>query len=201
MIKNKYNLRNIALAIIFLSAVTACKDGLDKLQVEPPIIALLSGEDIIKKNVKDTIPLFINLKIAASEKLASFELTKDGEVMDFVTFTSEFSSIYQYQYTIEDGLEIGDEVLFGLKVTDQAGQETIRNITLEILNRLFFLDIVELNGQVLRSIEGTIDTVFTMSADTSWIVEGELKVQPGAVLNIEAGTTIYMRTSSNLAES
>lgn len=186
-------------ALLFFWA--GCGDGLDVLEIEPPIIEILQGADLIEKNFRDTIPVPLNVRLAASEGMVSFELTKNGETVDELTFINDFSSLYEFEYTIEEGLKAGDQVLFNFKLTDQLGQVTERPITLQLLDRLFFVENTERNGRVLKSIEGTIDTAFTMTADTSWLVKGDLSVQAGATLKIEPGTTIYMETYSDLGQS
>ncbi len=201
MINCRFGLPEVVLIVTVFSTLVACDDGLDVLEIEPPIIEILQGTDLIEKNVRDTVPVPINIRLAASEGLASFELTKNGEVVDELTFTDDFSHLYEYEYIIEDGLKAGDAVLFNFKLTDQLGQVTERPVTLQLLNRLFFIENTEVNGQVLKGITGTIDTAFTMTADTAWLVQGDLGVQAGATLKIEPGTTVYMKTFDDLGES
>ena len=196
--KNSLHILHIMFAIVSLIMVVSCEDGLDLLEQEPPIIELLGSDaDVIQKNIKDQVPVSLNIRIAASERLGSFIVAKNGELFDSLTFEDEFSFIYDFEYPLEDGLKVGDSVFFDLSVTDKLGETTSRTVTIAILERLFFVSEIEKGGQVLKTIEGTIDTVFTMTSETGWLVIDELRVQPGAVWKIEPGTTIYMETDDD----
>ncbi|WKN42106.1 hypothetical protein [Tunicatimonas pelagia] len=190
-----------AFTLAVLGGITACDDGLDVLPPEPPIIDILNGGTLVEKNVRDTLPLVLDIKIAASERLQSYELQQDGELLANASFTNEYTHTFQYTYSLDEDLEAGDELAFSLIVTDQQGQTTEQDITLRILNRLFFVGNTTIAGQPLRTLEGIIDTAFTLSADTSWLVKGYLEVRAGGTLAIEAGTTVYMETYDDIGES
>ncbi len=161
------------LAIVAMSVVlSSCEP--EEEQGDPPTLSL-SVETAIN-TVGTTVATEVTLN--APEGLKTLNILKNGVSFQTQSYTGELTATLNFEYTIEE-LVPGTVVNFTFQAIDMLDRTSpIRTFAVTVASR----QIVEVSGEITGDVTWTNDKI--------WRLNGFVRVQDGAKLNIEPGTLI-----------
>ncbi len=176
----KWSVKNLALLPLLLLAtvfiLNSCDDEDPVEEIKgPPSFSVSSGsaQNVAGAEVTTT------LSIEAPEGAKSLNILRNGAPHSSVSFNGETTIEYEFKYEIE-ALEFGTTINFSFQVIDQRDRTTdIKTFAVTVIAK----PIVEIP-------EGFLQGTVNWTADKIYRLNGFVRVDDGATLNIEPGTLI-----------
>lgn len=185
---------NIFLLLLTLTVSISCEREESFVLPGPSLVLRIpTAEQIVQEPGND---IYLEFNVQASSGLNSFVVLRDGEAIDQVNYTNQFSSLYVFDYTVPLDQEIGSTNQFEFVVTDR--EDRSARFDLSVLIRSTFSQVVEnINGVEVTVIKGKLNNDFRFEADKTYMIDSVLSVENGSTLTIDAGSIVYFKTYSN----
>ncbi|HRJ30218.1 MAG TPA: hypothetical protein PLV21_18400 [Cyclobacteriaceae bacterium] len=146
----------------------------------PPVLNLSSGTSA---NVERGQSTTISLSLTAQAGIKS--LTVNGAPVTGVTAGATTQTI-DYQYSVAAGAAFGP-VPLEFVLTDNKDRNTSATFTVTVIGSTINLSSLATNG--------IISSTVTLEKQNTYYLDRRITVQDGGILNINAGTTIYAKTT------
>jgi hypothetical protein len=193
-IKNNYKifLANILLIASFLMG---CDREIPFELPAPKLIPLFEGTtDFVQEPGKS---ILLEFEVQATSGLKSFEVLKDGENFETINFTDEITANYEFNYTIPSSTSIGTRVEFEFIVTDL--EERTDEFEISVTTGNTFTEIEEtINGTDVIRLKGRVNGDYRFDAANTYLVDSTFSIEDGGTLTIDAGSTVYFKTSDDV---
>ncbi|MGY6523710.1 MAG: hypothetical protein ACXIUD_18410 [Mongoliitalea sp.] len=188
------NIKLIIWILLLFVTVTACdREEVFPLPAPSLVLRTPSPNQIVQEPGND---IYLEFNVQASSGLESFEVLKDGQMIDQVTYSTEISSVYIFEYTVPFDEEIGTVNQFEFRVRDR--QNRTAQFDLSVLIRSTFEQVVEvINGVEVTVIKGKLNNDFHFSADKTYMIDSVLSIENGSTLSIDPGSVVYFKTYAN----
>ncbi len=142
---------------------------------------------------KDDLIDFGELRIAT-------DVNEAGPTVSNQDISEETGTEIDYSFTVNQ--EFLDDVSYTFFLTDEFGEET-NQITLDadILTTggaTFLIDDFDVNGNAVKRVRGDISENTTFMSASDYYLAGNVRVDEGTTLTIQAGTTVYAESGQEV---
>lgn len=188
-----HHIKFFLLAMIAVN-FTACEKDTAFILPEPKIVALTEGSTTIVQEPGETVVFEFNLE--ATSGILSFEVLKNGENFETLSFTDEVTGNYFFSYTIPEEEPIGTESNFEFLLTDTENRSD--NFSITIISGSTFSENAEtINGTDVIRLKGRVNGDYRFDAANTYLVDSTFSIEDGGTLTIDAGSTVYFKTSDD----
>ncbi len=158
----------------------------------PSLLVLFSGPpEIVQEPGND---VFLDFELQAASGLTEFRVLKDGAPYETIVYDGKISAAYTFEYTVPGDQEVGTENVFTFELYDTDNRKA--DYELKIIVRRTFSETVEtVNGTEVRVVKGRVNSDYTFQSALTYVVDSTFSIENNSVLSIEAGSSVYFRTS------
>lgn len=126
------------------------------------------------------------------------EVLVDGEVVETASPTTDlFTYNYMYVYRVSENAQMGDEITILFRMTDKDGRIIESDNVIIRVDQPFVISEFVQGAHTFNRVKGRINRDVTFTKDRMWLVDSLVSVTDGRTLTIEAGATVYFRTSND----
>jgi len=164
-------------SLLAMSAIafTSCSDDDDDAN------ASYEGTIVVTPSTTSNLPgakITFSIAVTSDAELSSVKL--DGtEIKSYTTATN--ADAFTYEYTVPASASVGNSIKLKFESTDKASNVKSTEVTVTVGDP----------GKQTETISGPITASRTFSKDKYYLLTGNVYVQSGATLTIEAGTVIF----------
>lgn len=172
-------LLSLCLIALLTSVVISCGDD-DDPETLPPVLNFSAGN---AANVERDASVTIGLSLTAQAGIKS--LTVNGTPVAGVT-TGATTQTLDYQYTVAPTAAFGP-VPLDFVLTDNKDRNVSSTFTVTVIGSTINLSSL--------ATDGVISTAVTLEKQNTYYLDRRITVENGGVLTVNAGTTIYAKTT------
>ncbi len=133
-------------------------------------------------------PVTTELTINAPEGLKQLNISKNGTELEQITFNFERTKIYTFSYLVESRLMPGVVIQFTFEAVDSLDRKSAAKVFNVTVGQAPVKETVQVNSD--------ISTNTTFTADKIYRLNGLIKVNDGATLEIKPGTVVLGASDS-----
>lgn len=187
------------LIIAGFALMVGCERDKDLILVEATVEILNYDGNALIQEPGGTVDIDAQMQsIAGIEKV---EILLDGTVAENIVLEQPLAYSHLFTYTIPSEASIGTEYSIVFKMTDAIGRVTESQVVKIIADQPYSVEEFVFEGTTYQRIKGRVNEDLTLTNDQSWLIDSIVAIDEGAVLAIEAGTTVYFRAYDNTTVS
>ncbi len=189
----RYGLVCLCLVMVLI-AMTSCEEK--EIRFLPPAPSLLPDGFTSSSQVQEagrSIELSYTLEAAAGLDQLTVMLN-DSPFENIVFIRNEFTSQYNLSYTISEDATVGTVLRFVFSLFDKQGRKAEYTYTLTV-GLTYEEEETVVGGETVTRLKGRINGDYLFSAEKKYLIDSVFSIEDNGVLTIEAGTTVYFKTS------
>ncbi|NGM67043.1 hypothetical protein [Sphingobacterium sp. SGR-19] len=187
------------LVVILHLLMTGCADKEIDFVFPEPMILSMTDETALTLVQEPGKIINVPLNVQAASGLESLVVYLGAERYDEVSYTNnELSATYDFKFNVAADASLGTVYDFVVTLTDKIGRSTSFPITVSV-DATYTITVETVSGKEVSVIQGKINGDFHFEREKTYVVAGTLAVEDGGTLTIDAGSTVYFRTSADNA--
>ncbi len=181
MVTNIKSLKSFLFAITLTLLIAACgeKDKDPVVTKAAPTVTLSAAQASAAPGTHAAT----TVSVTAPAGLKKITVNKNGSFLLEQGFNFEKSTSYTFSFLIDEGLTTGSTVNYAIEALDSLDQKSEQKV--------FTVTVTEAPNREVVEVTADISASTTWTADKIWRINNIVKVNDGAVLTIEPGTTVF----------
>lgn len=139
----------------------------------------------------------LNIIAEAPVGINKIDVLVMGQIVATEKPENSFTHNYEYTYEIPKTAALGEEISITFKLEDKEGHSITTPTVIVKIAQPFDISDFSIGKNIFKKISGRINKNVVLTSDQKWLFDGIVSVDKGAMLTIEAGTTLFFRTFNN----
>lgn len=181
--------------IVLVFALQACERERDLLLPDATVEVLNYDGNAIIQEPNGQIEIDVQMQSLAG--IEKFDILIDGNTIESHPLDAPLSHNHSYKYTVPSDANLGTKYNIIFKLTDGQGRVAESVVVKIEVNQPYLIDEHTFEGVTYERIKGRVNKDLTLTKDKRWLIDSIVAIDEGAVLTIDAGTTVYFKTYAN----